>query len=180
MTNWSHLHGLLLGVTCTALIGCQAVQPAPSSPATLDSSASSAPSASSAREETLDVRLEAVGESRPEASLQTRNPFRFGSPSPGGLTELEPGPQSVPTPVPLAAPAGGLPAVQPRVRMIGLVEAPETVGLIAVLTDGTAVFHGRAGDIVEGQYRVVSVEPTSVELESLSDGRRQLIRLSSR
>ena len=63
--------------------------------------------------------------------------------------------------------------------MIGLVEA-ETAGLIAVLTDGTAVFYGRAGDIVEGQYRVLSVEPTSVELESLSDGRRQLIRLSSR
>ncbi len=179
MTNRSHLRGLLLGVTCTGLIGCQGVQPGPSAPATLDSSANSAPAASSGSEETLDVRLEAVGESRPEASLQTRNPFRFGSPSPGGLTELEPAPLAGLTPVPLAAPPGGLPALQPRVRMIGLVEA-ETAGLIAVLTDGTAVFHGRAGDIVEGQYRVLSVEPTSVELESLSDGRRQLIRLSSR
>ncbi len=180
MTNWSRLRALLLGVTCGALIGCQGVQPAPSSPANLDSSADST-SATSGNEEALDVRLEAVDESRPEASLQTRNPFRFGSPTSGAFTDLEPAVSTNPTPVPLAAAPGATP-FQPRVRirMIGLVEAAETVGLIAVLTDGNAVFHGRAGDIVEGRYRLESVEPTSVELVSLSDGSRQRIRLSPR
>ena len=175
------LRGLLLGVTFGALFGCQGVQPTPGTPVTLDSSAEASPAATSENGEELDVRLEAVDESRPEASLQTRNPFRFGQPSSAVPMVLEPAAPSLPT----AAPVGGNPAaspLQPRIqlRMIGLIEASESAGRIAVLTDGTTVFHGRAGDIVEGQYRLLGIEPTSVEFESIVDSRRQVIRLSSR
>ena len=62
--------------------------------------------------------------------------------------------------------------------MIGLVEATESATRIAILTDGDVVIHGREGEIIEGRYRILSVGPMSVEIESLQDGDRQVLRLA--
>ena len=126
----------------------------------------------------LAVRLEAVDRSRPQVSLQPRNPFRFGGSSPiapSGRDLVPPHLDEAPPPL-----FPSVDEVVPRVqlRMIGLVDASEPTGRIAVLTDGEVVFHGREGEIVEGRYRILSVGPVSVEIESVDDGRRQVLRLS--
>lgn len=126
----------------------------------------------------LAVRLEALERSRPPVSLQSRNPFRFG-----GSTETTPSGRDLAPPARGDEPPPALPPVAARVppvrlRMIGLVDAAAVTGRIAVLTDGDVVFHGREGEIVEGRYRILSVGPMSVEIESVNDGRRQVLRLS--
>ena len=177
----SHLRGLLLGVTCCTLFACQGVQPVPNTPVRLDSNADIASSATFENGERLDVLLEAVDEPRPEVWLHTRNPFRFGQASSAMPFVVEPAAPGLSA----TEPAAGTPIVrgkQPLVQlqMIGLIEASDSAGRIAVLTDGTHVFHGRPGDIVEGQYRLLDVQPTSVEFESLTSDHRQVIDLSPR
>lgn len=126
----------------------------------------------------LTVRLEAVDRSRPQVSLQPRNPFRFGGSSPimPSDRDLVPAPLDEAPPPLFPSVEGIVPRVQ--LRMIGLVDASGPTGRIAVLTDGEVVFHGREGEIVEGRYRILSVGPVSVEIESVDDGRRQVLRLS--
>lgn len=126
----------------------------------------------------LEVRLEALERSRPPVSLQSRNPFRFG-----GSTSSTPSVRDLAPPARGDEPPPTSPSVATRVppvrlRMIGLVDASVVAGRIAVLTDGDVVFHGREGEIVEGRYRILSVGPMSVEIESVNDGRRQVLRLS--
>jgi len=53
-----------------------------------------------------------------------------------------------------------------------------TAGPVAVLTDETLVHHGRAGDTVEGRYRVFSTGEASVELEDLMSGARITLMLN--
>ncbi|NOT45309.1 MAG: hypothetical protein HOP14_11965, partial [Acidobacteria bacterium] len=64
-------------------------------------------------------------------------------------------------------------------KFIGVLNAASLGGQVAILSDARGnVFHGRAGDLVEGRYRVVSIGEESAEL-SYADGRgRQTIRLS--
>ncbi len=173
---------LLLPIVAGA---CQNVQPvsenAVAEPQTdSQTSMSSGPATDTQRDDALDVRLEAVGQARPVASVRPRDPFRFGqmSRSPG-VDEGAVAPAPVgetPDSRPLPS-ASGRPRV--RIRMIGLIEGAETLGRVAVLSDGENVFHGRTGDIVEGRYRVVVVGPDSVQLESVSDGQRQVLRLAT-
>jgi hypothetical protein len=61
--------------------------------------------------------------------------------------------------------------------LIGIVETPGDSARVAVLSDGRGVYHGAAGDIIEGQFRIVSVGTESVELSRLDDQARQVIRL---
>jgi hypothetical protein len=84
------------------------------------------------------------------------------------------GPPGRPAP-PIAEPAE-LPPIP--LKFIGIVEARETAGKLAVLSDGRFVFHGREGDIVEGRYRIVSIGVESIVLEYVGGGGRQTIRLS--
>jgi hypothetical protein len=49
---------------------------------------------------------------------------------------------------------------------------------VAVLSDGRFVYHGREGDIIDGRYRLVSVSPSSVQMEYLDGRGRQTLRLS--
>lgn len=125
----------------------------------------------------LDVRLESVAAARPAVESGSRNPFEFGLPELPVEVE-EPSETAAPEWVP--AVSGGFPSGQPVVRLefIGLVEAPDSVGLIAVLTDGEAVFHGREGDTVEGRYRLDRIEPTTIEVVALSDDSRHVLRLA--
>ena len=61
------------------------------------------------------------------------------------------------------------------VRFIGVLEAPERVGRVAVLADGAGVQRGRAGDVV-GRYRIVTLDRSALLLERLEDGERLTLR----
>ena len=159
--------------------GCQDVQPGSTPDAQIEQTGMSSGSLADTEGETeLEVRLDAIDRTRPQVALQPRNPFRFG-----GSTAIAPSVRDVAPPpgageLPPTFPSVADVAPRVRLRMIGLVDTPDTAGRIAVLTDGDVVFHGRAGEIVEGRYRILSVSPLSVELETVDDGRRQVLRLA--
>jgi hypothetical protein len=59
------------------------------------------------------------------------------------------------------------------------VETPERAGPLAALVDTTGhAYHGRVGDIVAGQYRILNIGVESIELAYLDGRGRQTIRLS--
>ena len=83
----------------------------------------------------------------------------------------------------LGAGAGGVPAVRAPgpaarrpLRFIALVDAPQSAGLIAVLSDGETVFQGRVGDTIDGRYRIMSIGSDTAEVELLLTGERQILQ----
>lgn len=126
------------------------------------------------------VRLEALAQPRPEPATATRDPFRFRQapqPAPAGsgraashsadgegIVPVEPPPVVGPPPIPL--------------RFIGVVKTNEGNRLLAILSDGTGIYRGGDGDIIEGRYRIVRVGLESVELAYVDGRGQQLIRLS--
>ena len=167
---------VVLCLTVLIGAGCHDVQPGSTLDAPIEQTGMSPSAETDTEGETeLQLRLEAVDRSRPEVSLQPRDPFRFGgstSITPAGR-DLAPPPSTDELLFPSVTVTPGV-----QLRMIGLVDASETAGRIAVLTDGDVVFHGREGEIVEGRHRILSVGPMSVEIESVHDGRRQVLRLA--
>ena len=125
-----------------------------------------------------DVKLELLTGARAELAEPERNPFRFQPKAPPPAPPRQAAP---PRPVDLAPPApAGPPPIPPiPLRFIGLVDAPNQAGRVAILSDGRGnVFYGKEGDIIEGRYRLVRVGPDAAEL-SYTDGRgRQTVRLS--
>jgi hypothetical protein len=123
-----------------------------------------------------DVRLSALGTQAADLADAARNPFRFGSRMPAGPA---PGATAPPVPVPVRppvqVPAPGGSAI--ALKFIGVVEAPD-VGRIAALTDGTFVFHGREGEIIDGRYRIVSIGVESLVIERVDGTDRQTLRLT--
>ena len=132
--------------------------------------------ADSPDEPSFDVGLDALSGGAVPPGRRTRNPFRFER-------------ETLPPLMPAAGPADGNPAVAPgavdgwrpageveTVRFIGVLEAPESVGRVAVLTDGAGVHHGRVGDVVVGRYRIVAIDRTALRLERLEDGARLTLR----
>ena len=187
--------GLPLLLACAlAHAGCGAVPPAAGPPPS-DASRSSAPAdppAASAARAIPDLRLERLFAERPPPRDIRRNPFRFGPATPP--EGPEPPASRSPSPPPpertaAAAPdatiapnaPGAASAPHPAgisLRLIGIVEVGAAEGPVAVLTDDRDVHHGRAGDTVEGRYRIVSMGEASVELEDLAGGARTTLRLS--
>ena len=150
--------------------GGQPGRPAgPSDPAGMNGG----PAADIVQERSLHLRLSALSEPRPVRTVSSRNPFRFDRLAPDG----------VPPPtrrVAEARPARPRPAAAerpPRLRFIGIVDAPESAGLIAVLADGADVFQGRVGDTVDGRYRITRIAGDTVEIERLIAGGREVLRL---
>ena len=103
--------------------------------------------------------------------------------------------QTRPAPVAPAGPPAGPPPARPAdrvgtddpdpvgvagapLRLIGLVEAHGRAGRVAVVTDERGVYHGLAGDAIEGRYRIVSIDETSIEVEDLTRGARMTLSLS--
>ena len=131
------------------------------------------PAADIVQERSLDLRLDALSEPRPVRTVSSRNPFRFDRLAPGG------GPSPARR-VPEARRESPRPAVAARpsrLRFIGVVDAPESAGLIAVLADGADVFQGRVGDTVDGRYRITRIAGDTVEIERLIVGGREVLRL---
>ena len=139
------------------------------------------------------LQLDPLFAERPRPPERARNPFRLGSPpgAPGRRAPADPTPigptaapadeASVRSPDRTAPPAsaGAAEGVRDvRLRLIGIVEARTTAGPVAVLTDERGVYHGRAGDGVEGRYRIVSIEEASIEVEDLTRGVRMTLELS--
>jgi hypothetical protein len=107
----------------------------------------------------------------------TRDPFRF-RPKPAP----PPRPATVAKPDPLAAPpvpTGPPPPPPIALKFIGVVNAPGQGGRIAALSDTRGnVFYGKEGDIIDGRYRVLKINPESAELAYVDGRGRQVIRLS--
>lgn len=127
------------------------------------------------------VRLDSLSADHPTPIAPERNPFRFGQARPGGgspppvrvINVADVPPAFVPPPVPTGPP----PPPPIPYKYIGLVTTAPA-GKVAVLSDGKGVYHGREGEVVEGQYRIVRIGDESIQIE-YADGRgRQTIRLS--
>jgi hypothetical protein len=126
------------------------------------------------------VRLEALAPDEGKEPAPERNPFRFGLRAPA--------PREVPASTAPAEPARTVPPATSAERLapatapiplkfIGRVEAPG-IGVIAALSDGTFVFHGREGDVIDGRYRIVTIGVESIVMEHVEGLGRQTIRLS--
>jgi len=138
-------------------------------PRALDSPPSSLP----------DLRLEHIEAARPATETAGRNPFRFSPVGPlGGAPPAQaPGQAPVP-PAEIGRPPSPPPPPPLALKFIGIVEAPESAGQVAVLSDGKFVYHGRQNEIIDGRYRIVRIGVESIEIEILDGGGRQTLRLS--
>lgn len=171
-------HGALPCAAWTLAVACSGGVTVPAPPA-----AAGAVAGTAAEQDPADqmpvVRLGAIDAARPEVALTARNPFQYGQ----SLPEAAPGPASDLRLPPSEGDDLQLwrsevpPAQEPTgLRLIGHVEAADPVGRIAVLSDGQTVIHGREGEIIDGRYRLIGVEPMAVTLEALQDGRRHVLR----
>ncbi len=171
---------VLIGLLAVA--GCQAPASPPAQPGQPAGPVTGAPGPGSVQ----PLRLDEVVPAHPGPVETGRNPFRFGSrlpvtpPGPGPVTPPGPGPVD-PDPESLAGgPSPDTLTLSEGVQLkfIGIVEAPDSVGMVAVLSDGRSVYHGRQDDIIEGRYRIVRIGVESIEIEVLDGGRRRTLRLS--
>lgn len=130
---------------------------------------------------TLDVKLEALAAKGTEPEAIERNPFRFERRrSAQRDPDAAPPPRIVrpPTePVVPVMPPGPPPPPPIPLKFIGIIESP-AAGRVAALSDGKRVFHGRAGQIIDGRYRIVRIGVESIVLEYVDGGAQQTIRLS--
>ena len=123
-----------------------------------------------------DLRLDRLKAPRAEAEDPARNPFRFRPREVPPPQAAEPVAPSPPAPI---VPAGPPPPPPIPLKFIGLLDAPERIGRVAILSDNRGtVFYGKEGDIIDGRYQVLRIGAESAEL-AYADGRgRQTLRLS--
>ena len=167
---------VLIGLLAVA--GCQAPESPPAAQGQAGGTveaANRAPGLGSGRPP--EVRLDEVVPAHPGPVETGRNPFRFGSrlPVTPGAGPVDPDPESLaggPSPDTVTL------SEAHQLKFIGIVEALDSVGTVAVLSDGRSVYHGRQGDIVEGRYRIVRIGVESIEIEVLDGGHRRTLRLS--
>jgi hypothetical protein len=172
------LGGLLIVLTAVVMLrgGRQPAAPAnPSRPASNTEGRRPDPA------DDLDVRIETLQAQRGGPEAIERNPFRFEARrAPAGGDEEGPGRRPAPgreVVPPPQAPSGPPPPPPIPLKFIGIIESAG-VGRMAALSDGRHVFHGRAGDIIEGRYRIVRIGVESIVLEYVDGGTQQTIRLS--
>jgi hypothetical protein len=129
------------------------------------------------RAQDLDVRLEDLTAERAQPAEIERNPFRFEARR--RRPAAQPPPRRAPAPeeVSPAVPAGPPQPAPIPLKFIGIIESAGA-GRMAALTDGKHVFHGRAGDIIEGRYRIIRIGVESIVLERVDGGTQQTIRMS--
>lgn len=117
----------------------------------------------------LDVHLDSLAQERPAPAATSRDPFRFETRQAGPPAE------GFRPPVPeLGARGNGMPpsmAVPARpiaVRFIGVLEhRGETFAIFSDCTAGRSTSYARAGEIVDGRYRLIRIGMESVVVEHL-------------
>lgn len=60
--------------------------------------------------------------------------------------------------------------VGPELVFLGVLHAPESAGRVAVVKVDGKVYHGRVGDVLASDYRVVDIDTGRVDLEPLCGG----------
>lgn len=170
---------VLLGVLIVALatLSYRAWQPtAATSSGTSNVRGGRQGAAAPPRDVAPDVQLERLKGERVQPGEANRNLFRF-------QTRAEP--ESAPLP-PIARPATPVPSGPPAasgappiaLKFIGVVEPEGRAPRIAVLSDARGVVHGREGEVVLGQYRILRIGPDSIDIAHLDGRGRQTIRLN--
>src|SRR5262245_58409686 len=126
---------------------------------------------------TPDVHLKSLEEQRAQPGME-RDLFRFRAkpappPAPRPAVATAPPQAIVPSGPPPPPPLPPIP-----LRFIGLMDSA-TTNKIAILSDGRgASIHGRQGDTVLGQYKILRIGVESIEMAYLDGRGRQTIRLS--
>lgn len=127
--------------------------------------------------EDLNVRLDALKDTRPTPGEAERNPFRFQPKAPPPPPPAPPQPKFVPPPAAQTETPTGPPPPPPpppiTIKFIGTVEGASTGGKVAAFSDPPAcrrTFYAREGEIVDGRYRLVKIGVESVVMEH-PDGR---------
>ncbi len=125
-----------------------------------------------------DVHLEALSAGRPAPGDHARNLFKF-KPRPAVPPPPPRVAQAAPPPLPqVIGPPPPPPPPPIALKFIGLLETPGTP-IVAILSDGRgAPLHGKEGDAVLGQYRILRIHTDSIEMSYLDGRGRQTIRLS--
>jgi len=131
----------------------------------------------------LQVRVDDLKKTRPDAGEETRNPFQFQPKAPPPPPPPPPGPRGggrsgqEPPEVPQGPPTPPPPPAIP-LKFIGIVE-PKPGDRIAAFSDClTHTFRGREGDAIDGRYRLVKIGVESVTMEYLDGRGRTSIRLT--
>jgi hypothetical protein len=139
-----------------------------------------APAASDAR-----IRIDLL-ENTQEADIGKRNVFTYRqapAPPPSSLGRGALGPSSGPPQTPIQQPPPAVKAGPPPPPPIPLrfqgfaVTTGRDAGLTAFLADDQRHFNVRAGEILMGRYRIVSISEKAVEVEDLEYNRRQILPL---
>jgi hypothetical protein len=126
------------------------------------------------------VKIDALTAPRQGPADSNRNPFRYQPkappPAPARPSTTTPAVVDTEPPKPMTPP-GPPPAPPIPLKFIGILERANGVKW-AVLSDGKTTMHGRDGDIVIGQYRIVKIGTESIEMTHVDGRGRQVIRLT--
>lgn len=63
----------------------------------------------------------------------------------------------------------------PELVFLGVVDAPASAGRVAVVKAGEAIHHGRVGDVLAADYRIVAIETPRLDLEPAAGGSVQTL-----
>ena len=123
----------------------------------------------------LTVRLDELKAKRPDPGRVERNPFRFQAP-PASPQSPDPKPTApINTGPPPPAPAPPIPPIP--LKFMGTVERGDLK--LAALTDCKGfTYAGRAGETIDGRFRLVSIGVESVVMEYPNGTGRTTIRKS--
>lgn len=130
------------------------------------------------------LNLEALSAARLRSrplSVMPRNPFEFGAGqwSDSAAASLptedpwwdEPSPwESSPWPTAIEPFDAG-----PELVFLGVVDAPASAGRVAVVKADETIHHGRVGDVLAADYRIVAIETPRLELEPMGGGSVQIL-----
>jgi hypothetical protein len=128
----------------------------------------------------LDVRLEDLKAARPGSAASERNPFRFYvKPPPAPAPDRAAEGRKPPPPPPPGREEPPPPPPLPRIplKYIGFIDE-RGGGKVAAFSDCRMTMHGREGEIIAGQYRLVHIGVESVVMEYVDGRGRETIRMS--
>lgn len=105
---------------------------------------------------------------RVQARDVRRNVFEYGRQAPpSSAQQTQSPPVAAPPPPPPRAPF----------RFYGVVESSRQGGRQVFLTDGEEIFVASEGAVVKKRYRLVRIQPQSIEVEELAGDRRWIVPL---